>query len=121
MNRARDSSETNQYSSVPGHDQPSSGGASEAPRRLCMDQSVACTPSRGVCATGWGAAERHHFEGAAMLSSDKITGRVPACDLMLSPVCSGHCTVVFACSPIRDKCKMNVLSRFRPSWHRTSL
>jgi len=64
MNRARDSSETNQYSSVPGHDQPSSGGSSEAPPRLCMDQSVACTPSREVCATRWGTAEQHHFEAA---------------------------------------------------------
>jgi len=47
MNRARDSSETRTARSVRGLDQRSRAGASEAPRRLGMDQSVACTPSRG--------------------------------------------------------------------------
>ena len=115
MNRARDSSETNQYSSVPGHDQPSSGGSSEAPPRLCMDQSVACTPSREVCAPGWGANVRCNFEAAAMLSRSHNTGRVPACVVRACPVCSGHGNVENACSPIRDKVQMNVLSRFRPT------
>ena len=115
MNRARDSSETRTARSVRGLDQPSSGGASEALPRLCMDQSGPCTPSREVCASGWGTSERHHYEAAELLSSDKITGRVPACDLMLSPVCSGRGTMVFACPPIRDKVQMNVLSRFRPT------
>ena len=115
MNRARDTSETSTARSVRGLDQPSSGGASEAPPRLCMDQSVPCTPSREVCATGWGANVRCNFEAAAMLSRSHNTGRVPACVVRACPVCSGVGIVENIRSPIRDKVQMNVLSRFRAS------
>ena len=111
MNRARDSSETNQYSLVPGHDQPSSGGSSEAPPRLCMDQSVACTPSREVCTTGWGVKVLHHFEAAELISLANNLLRAWEQVIDACPVHCGHCNVEKSDSPIRDKVQMNVLSR----------
>ena len=115
MNRARDSSETSTARSVRGLDQPSSGGASEAPPRLCMDQSVPCTPSREVCATGWGARVRCKFEAAELLPLANNLLRAWEQVIDTCPVHCGHCNVEKSDSPIRDKVQMNVLSRFRPT------
>ena len=67
MNRARDSSETRTARSVRGLDQLSSGGASEALPRLCMDQSVPCTPSREVCSAERGVPLRCNAGAAELL------------------------------------------------------
>ena len=99
MNRARDSSETNQYSSVPGHDQPSSGGSSEAPPRLCMDQSVACTPSCEVCSADWGVPFQCNAGVAALLWLDWRTPQGADCAPHTCPVCCGHCNVEKRYSP----------------------
>ena len=111
MNRAHDSSETRTARSVRGLDQPSSGGASEAPPRLCMDQSVPCTPSREVCAPGWGVKVLHHFEAAELISLVSHLLRAWEQVADTCPVHCGHCTVEKSDSPIRDKVQMNVLSR----------
>ena len=90
MNRARDSSEAITARSVRGLDQPSSGGASEAPPRLCMDQSVPCTPSREVCATGWGVPLRCSAGAAAFLRLDWRTPQGADCAPHTCPVCCGE-------------------------------
>ena len=115
MNRARDSSETRTARSVRGLDQPSSGGASEALPRLCMDQSVPCTPSREVCSAERGVPLRCNAGAAALLRLDWRTPQGADCAPHTCPVHCGHCNVEKRYSPIRDKVQMNVLSRFRPT------
>ena len=79
MNRARDSSETSTARSVRGLDQPSSGGASEAPPRLCMDQSVPCTPSREVCSAERGVPLRCNAGAEELLQVDRNTAQEAGC------------------------------------------
>ena len=100
---------------MPGLDQPCSRNPTAALPLVGRDPYVPCTPSGERGATGWGAAERSKDEAAQLVSCDNNTGRVPFCVVMLSPVVSGARKGSFACPPIRDKCKMNLLSRWRPS------
>ena len=107
--------ETRRGGPVPGLDRPCSRNPTAALPLVGSDPSVPCTPCGERGATGWGANVRCNFEATDVLSSTHGTGRVPARAVLTCPVCCGHVLVENIRSPIRDKCKMNALSRIRPT------
>ena len=107
--------ETRRGGPVPGLDRPCSRNPTAALPLVGRDPYVTCTPCGERGATGWGTSERSKNGAAQLKPRDKITAAHPTCDLMLSPVVSGAGKGAFACSPRTHKCKMNVLSRIRPT------
>ena len=99
MIAVRSQTETRRGGPVPGLDQPSSRNPTAALPLVGSDPYVPCTASSERGATGWGTSERWQDGAAQLLPCDKITGQVPGCDLMLSPVVSGAGKGSFACLP----------------------
>ena len=107
--------ETRRCGPVPGLDQPCSRNPIAALPLVGSDPSVPCTPCGERGAPGLGVAVRLKNGVAEMVSSVRHTGHGPVCVPHTCPVHCGHGFVEFTLSPIRVKCKMNALSRPRPS------
>lgn len=115
MIAVRSQTETRRGGPVPGLDRPSSRNPTAALPLVGSDPYVPCTPSSERGATGWGASVRFNFEVVEWVQVPHNTGRVPARVVRACPVRCRRGNVENACSPIRDKCKMNSLSRYHPS------
>ena len=107
--------ETRRGGPVPGLDQPCSRNPTAALPLVGSDPYVPCTPCGERGATGWGVPLLWKNGVAEMVSSVLRTGHGPVCAPHTCPVHCGHGFVEKRYSPIRVKCKMNLLSRIRPS------
>ena len=108
--------ETRRGGPVPGLDQPCSRNPTAAlPLVGSYPYVMPCTPCGERGAPGWGESVRLKNGVAEMVSSVRRTHRGPVCAPHTCLVHCGHGFVEFTLSSIRDKCKMNVLSRIRPT------
>ena len=115
MIAVRSPTETRMCGLVPGLDQPCSRNPTAALPLVGSDPSVPCTPCGERGATGWGVpllwkngvTEMRHLVGRTLRDAVSAAG---ACF-----ECCGHGFVEKRYSEIRDKCKMNLLSRWRPT------
>ena len=103
--------ETRRGGPVPGLDQPCSRNPTAALPLVGSDPYVPCTPCGERGATGWGVPLRWKNDVAEMVSSVLCTTHEPVRAQHTCPVHCGHGFVEKRYAPIRDKCKMNVLSR----------
>ena len=107
--------ETRRGGPVPGLDRPCSRSPTAALPLVGSDPYVPCTPCGERGATGWGGGVRWKNGLAEMVSSVRRTPQGTVCAPHTCPVHCGHGFVENRYASIRDKCKMNALSRLRPS------
>ena len=103
---------------MPGLDQPCSRNPTAALPPVGRDPYVTfvtCTPCGERGATGWGVPLQCNAGPGDVVQLDHGTVRDAGCAMHTCLVNCGHGSVEKRYSPIRDKCKMNVLSRRRPS------
>ena len=115
MIAVRSQTETRRGGPVPGLDQPCSRNPTAALPLVGSDPYVTCTPCGERGATGWGESVWLKNGVAEMVSSVRRTPQGTVCAPHTCPVHCGHRNVEKSYSQIRDKCKMNLLSRLRPS------
>ena len=115
MNALRGRADTWTEGPVDGLDRPCSRNPTAALPLVGSDPYVPCTPSGERGATGLGESVRLKNGVAEMVSSVRRTVHGPVCAPHTCPVHCGHGFLEFTLSQIRVKCKMNALSRGRPT------
>ena len=111
MIAVRSQTETRRGGPVPGLDQPSSRNPTAALPLVGRVPYVPCTPCGERGATGWGVALRCNAGPGDVVQRDGGMPTGPMHAAVTCFECCGHGFVEKSYSPIRDKCKMNLLSR----------